>query len=214
MGEFFSDILEWMTMLSPLWAYLIVLAISYGENIIPPIPGDIVVVFGGYLCGLGRLDYLVVVLLSTIGGALGFMTLYVVGVRVGEAVFDPDRLTWLPKHQIYRARSWLQKWGYGVVAANRFLSGARSVISLTVGMAGMSPTKTAAFATLSAAVWTALITYAGMMVGENWRIIVVYLKTYSKFVSLILVIVVLVWSGGIFVKRRRAQKVSGNNGKK
>ena len=190
MEQFFLDLIEWMTGVPSLWAYLIILVIAYGENVLPPIPGDLIIVFGGYLVGLGKLDYFVVVLLATLGGALGFMTMYAVGAHVGRAIFAPDRYRWLPKPYIAKARAWMQRWGYGVVAANRFLSGARSVISLTVGMAHMPAGRTAAFATLSALVWTALITFAGYIVGENWEVVSVYLSRYGQVIIVLLILLI------------------------
>lgn len=193
MADFVSDFVTWMEALPAIWAYGIILLIAYGENVMPPIPGDLVVVFGGYMAGVGQLNLGVVIVLSTIGGAFGFMTMYAVGYWLGEAVLHPDRFTWIPQRQVDKAQRWLHRWGYGVVAANRFLSGARSVISLTVGMARMSPWKTAWWCTFSAAVWTALIAYAGYAVGENWRVVVTYLRLYGRFVlgALVLVGIVL-----------------------
>jgi membrane protein DedA with SNARE-associated domain len=188
MGEFLADLVEWMTALPALWAYGLILLIAYGENVVPPIPGDMVVVFGGYLVGVGKLNMFSVILLSTIGGALGFMTMYAIGYRIGLAVLDPGRLRWLPKAKIQTVRTKLQRWGFGVVVANRCLSGLRSVISLTVGMAHMSPMKTTLYATLSSAIWTALIAWAGYFVGENWAVVSGYLRTYGWVVmGLILV---------------------------
>lgn len=180
--EWFVDIVEWMEQIPPFWAYVVILVIAYGENLVPPIPGDMVIVFGGYLVGIGKLNFLLVVLLSTLGGALGFMTMYVIGRSIGHAVLDRDRLRWLPKDRIERARQWLSRWGYWVVAANRFLSGARSVISLTVGMAETEVRKTAFFATLSAFLWTIAIAYGGYQLGENWPIIVDQLRAYGELV--------------------------------
>ncbi len=190
MEQFFTDLIDWMTGVPPLWAYLIILVIAYGENVLPPIPGDLVIVFGGYLVGLGTLDFFLVVLLATLGGALGFMTMYAVGARLGKAIHNPDRYRWLPKQYIFKAQAWMKRWGYGVVAANRFISGARSVISLTVGMAHMPAGRTAAFATLSAALWTVLITFAGYIVGENWEAVSVYLQRYGQVVMVLLIVVI------------------------
>jgi len=202
MSELATDILQWMTSLPAVWAYAIILVISYGENVVPPIPGDMVVVFGGYLVGVGRLDFFLVVILSTIGGVLGFMTMYAIGYKIGDAVMDPLRLRWIPKDQIARAQRWLEKWGYGIVAVNRFLSGLRSVISLTVGMAHTEPWITALFATLSALVWTALIAYGGFAVGDNWQVILVYLRDYGRVVIGLLVVVAVIYLARLYVRRR------------
>jgi len=206
MGDLFSDISDWMTALPVIWAYVAILAIAYGENVVPPVPGDLVVVFGGYLAGTGKLDFGIVVLLSVVGGTAGFMTMYAIGYRIGDAVMDPNRLRWLPKDQIAKASSWLDRWGYWVVALNRFLSGARSVISLTVGMAHTDSIKTAACAALSAFVWTLLITYAGYALGENWREIAVWLAVYGRVMLGLSVLVVVVWLGYWYLRRRKLKK--------
>ena len=60
MGEVLTDIVEWMSSLPVLWAYFSILVIAYGENVVPPIPGDMIIVFGGYMRGMGRLEMLAV----------------------------------------------------------------------------------------------------------------------------------------------------------
>lgn len=192
MADIVSDFISWMETLPAIWAYGVVLVIAYGENVIPPIPGDMIVIFGGYLAGLGQIDLGVVIVMSTIGGALGFMTMYALGYWLGEAVLRPDRFTWIPQGPVDKVERWLHRWGYGVVAANRFLSGARSVISLTVGMARMAPWQTAWWCTLSAAVWTSLIAYAGYAVGDNWPVVVRYLQLYGWVVLGVIGLVVAV----------------------
>ena len=162
----FSNFFAWMEALSPIWAYVTLLLIAYGENVLPPIPGDMVVVFGGYMAGLGQLHLGVVILLSTVGGA-----------------------QWLPREGFDRAQRWIHQYGYGVIAANRFLSGARSVISLTAGMFRMEVARTAWWCTVSALVWTGLISYAGYAVGENWDLVVTYLRAYGRIVLTILVLI-------------------------
>ncbi len=191
MGDLFVDALDWIQTLSPAWVYVSIIVIAYGENVVPPVPGDMVVVLGGYLAGTGTLDFSLVVLLSTVGGALGFMTMYAFGSMIGEAVVDPERLKWVPKRRVRRARDWLRRWGYGVVAANRFLSGLRSVISLTVGMAHMNPWRTLALATVSSLLWTALIAYLGFKVGENWHVVSDWIRNYGQVILVLIVAFVL-----------------------
>ncbi|MFB6274029.1 MAG: DedA family protein [Salinibacter sp.] len=200
------DFFAWMKALPAVWAYLTLLLVAYGENVMPPIPGDVVVVFAGYMAGLGRLHLGVVIFLSTAGGALGFMTMYAVGHKLGRAVLNPDRLQWLPQQGFDRAQRWLQRYGYGVIAANRFLSGARSVISLTAGMFRMEATRTAWWCTVSALVWTALISYAGYAVGENWGLVVEYLEAYGRIVLTFLILVAVGF--GVRWYWRRGQQAS------
>lgn len=204
MTDLFAGFFDWMEALPAAWAYAALFGVAWLENVVPPIPGDMVVVFGGYLASAGTLSYPVVVTLATLGGALGFMSVYAVGYRFGGAALHAERLRWLPAEGVERARAWVRRWGYGVVAANRFLTGARSVISLAVGLARMDPWKTAAAATFSAAVWTALIAYAGYAVGANWRVIQDYLSAYGRSVLAVALVLVLARLGYVYWSRRRA----------
>jgi membrane protein DedA with SNARE-associated domain len=209
MLDWFSNFFTWMQGLPPVWAYVTLLLVAYGENVAPPIPGDMVVVFGGYLAGLGQLHLGVVVILSTIGGALGFMTMFAIGVRLGEALLDPDRYRWLPRDGLDKARRWIHKYGYGVIAANRFLSGARSVISLTAGMAQMETGRTLWWCTVSAFVWTGLISYAGYAVGDNWQLVVTYLRAYGRVILTGLLIGAAVLVGRWYWRRQRTATGEG-----
>ena len=197
--------------LSPGWIYATVFIVAYLENVVPPIPGDMIVVFGGYLAGLGRVDLVPVILLATVAGTLGFLSMYAVGLKFGEAVLDPDRMRWIPKTAAWKVRTWLQRYGYGVVAANRFLSGARSVISLMVGVARMRVGPVALWATVSAALWTAIIAYLGAIVGDNWAIVGEWLKRYGQGITLALVVGALLYVGVKAWQRRAGSQRNGED---
>ena len=202
MGDLLYDLVAWMSDLPQGWIYFLILVVAYGENVLPPIPGDMIVVFGGYLAGLGRLDVVVVVFLSTVGGSAGFMSMYGLGSKLGTALLTPGRYRWLPKKRFLAARAHLAQWGYGLVAANRFLSGLRSVISLSVGMAHKPVGPTFFWSTVSALVWTILLTAAGFYVGENWEVVGEYLRRYGEVVVIIMVAFVVVQLTRFWFSRR------------
>lgn len=206
MIEIFADFFQWMGSLSPLWMYALILLITYLENVVPPIPGDMIVVFAGYLVATGSLNFVAVVIISTIGGAVGFMSMYAIGYSMGQAVVADDRLAWLPKKRVVRVRKWMKKYGYGIVAANRFLSGARSVISLTVGMAHMAAMPVFLYATLSALVWTGLLTALGYVVGDQWRLIGDYLRQYGWIVLGAIGAFLIYRIARYYVRRRRRER--------
>lgn len=209
MGDLLLDIVAWMTTLPPIWAYGIILGIAWLENVVPPIPGDMVVVFGGYMAGLGLLNASVVAVLATIGGTLGFMTMYAIGHRVGVGLLDPDRYRWLPKQRIKRVRERLQNQGFALVAANRFLSGLRSVISLTVGMAHMHVGKTWLWSTVSSVAWCVLLTVAGVVVGENWEIVSTYLQAWGGVILGLMVLFVIVQTTRYALSRKPSEGSGG-----
>lgn len=192
MGDLLIDIVDWMASLPPVWAYGIILGVAWLENVVPPIPGDMVVVFGGYMAGLGLLNAPLVVFLGSLGGTIGFMSMYYIGHRVGTGLLDPARFRWLPKKRIFRVKEHLQQRGFVLVAANRFLSGLRSVISLTVGMSHMNPSLTWLWSGVSSVLWCTLLTVAGVVVGENWEVVSSWLQAWGSVVLGLIVIVVIV----------------------
>lgn len=179
MEALFSDIFNWISSLNPTWTYVVIFVIAFGENIVPPIPGDMVIVFGGYVASTTGVDFFVIWGVATLGGALGFMALYLFGYSMGNAVYSPDRYKWIPKNKMVKARDWVLRWGYWVIIANRFLAGTRTVISLVVGIAQMDAWKTMVACAISAFVWTGLITYGGYAIGENWEQMAEYLRVYG-----------------------------------
>ena len=163
---------------------------------------------------LSRLDQTVALAVGsswTVAGTLGFMSMYAVGRWIGDAVLDPHRARWIPKQAAWKARRWLQRWGYGVVVANRFLSGARSVIALMVGAAEMRPGPVALWATVSAAVWTGLIATLGAMVGDNWPVIGEWLTRYGQAVTVALAAGLVVYFSAKVWRRRRGSQRNGED---
>jgi len=95
-------------------------------------------------------------------------------------------MRWLPGESISKVQNWIHSWGYFVVAANRFLSGARTVIAFTVGMTRMPSLPVGLLAFLSSAVWVTLITLLGYMLGEEWERVVSYLSRYGQIISVLI----------------------------
>jgi len=204
MVDLITDLVTWMEGLPPELMYLVILVIAYGENVLPPIPGDMIVVFGGYLAGKSTLALSGVIILSTIGGAAGFMTMFYLGRRIGSAIMQPHKYRWLPKDHIATGQRWLKRWGYGLIAVNRFLSGTRSVISLVAGMARMPGRPVLIASTFSAALWCGLIAWLGFVVGDNWEIVGHYLEVYGQVVLWAVVGGVVLYASLRILRRKKA----------
>jgi membrane protein DedA with SNARE-associated domain len=206
--ESVQQLAEWMQGLPPLSLYLVLLGIAYGENVLPPVPGDVAIVIGGYLIGLGLISFVPALVLCSLASTLGFMTMYAIGKALGDAVEDPKRVRWIPKGPVRLVKRWLQRWGYGVVAANRFLSGGRAVIALLSGASDLRVGWTFVLATLSATIWIGLLLYAGYEVGANWESILPILRTYGRVITAVLVLIVAVVVGRWWWRRRYGKTAS------
>lgn len=189
-----ETLVEWLVQI-PLWqVYCIFFVIAYLENIIPPIPGDVLLAFGGYLISIESLNSLVIWSGSTILSVIGFMNVYQVGLRWND--IDKSKIPWSIISRLYkpkleqRVRRAMRKWGYGIIAVNRFLAGTRTVISLIAGMAKMDKWKVLGLSALSSASWNALLLFLGYTVGENWAVIGTYLAIYAKWLIILVAFVI------------------------
>ena len=205
MEQFFAQLLEKTMEVPVIWGYLVVFLISWLENVFPPIPGDVLIVFGGYLAAVGPMTLFPVILFSTLGGTLGFMCMYYIGYYGGGKLLQSPLMRWLPEESISRVQSWLYSWGYIVIAANRFLSGARTVISFTVGTNRMPTLPVGLLAFLSATLWVSLIAILGYLLGEEWERVVDYLSRYGQVVSGA-ILLFLVWQLYKFTRRYRVRR--------
>lgn len=205
-----QSIIEWVEVVPPIGIYLIFFGIAYLENIIPPLPGDVVVAFGGYLAAEGVIRIFPVWSLTTVASVLGFMTMYWLGYRWGEQI-ESQRdshfvLRFIPYKYFSRGKKWMKEWGQGVVVANRFLAGTRSVISLTAGISRLKVWRTSFSSLLSSILWNALLLALGWIIQDNWRIIGGYLSNYGKIILILIAGVIFVK----FLRYYRRKKMEAN----
>lgn len=196
MDAFITQAVEWISSRSALEVYALFAMIAYLENILPPVPGDVLVAFGGYLAALGVLDPFLILAITTTASVIGFMSAYGFGAWWGERLTDPDSTFWIKKvinmEVFERGRRWMQTWGQWVVLSNRFLAGTRSVIALSAGLSHTPFLKTIFSSTISSLVWNSILIGFGWIVRENWETIGGYLNTYGVII-LIVIALFFVW---------------------
>lgn len=181
-----QNIVDWINVVPPIGIYLIFFGIAYLENLIPPMPGDVIVAFGGYLAAEGTVSFMLLFVVTVVASVVGFMNMYWFGKKWGSRIEENPKSHFLLKFIDYKyfqkGKKWMNKWGQWVVFGNRFLAGTRSVISLTTGMSGLRVSYTVINSFLSSILWNALLLGAGWYVQDNWEIIGRYLSNYGKLI--------------------------------
>lgn len=204
--ETLDAIYAWLAGLHPLVVYLAVFGVTYGENLFPPVPGDVLLVVAGMIAATGAVSLPVVVALAAVAGAVGFLTVYVAGRRVGTALLTADRYVFVPKAELRRALDLVPRYGSWIVLVNRFLPGLRSVIGLAVGMSRMPIGRVALLGTISSAAWSALIVGVGYALAGNRAAIAQVLGSFERVGAVllgVLVLAVVVW---IVLVRRKGRR--------
>ena len=96
-----ESLLTSLSTVDALWIYVVLFGIAYLENIFPPSPSDLLIVFGGSLVGMGKLSFLGALLSATAGSTLGFITMYIIGGWFGLAIIEKKRIGFLPLDAIH-----------------------------------------------------------------------------------------------------------------
>jgi membrane protein DedA with SNARE-associated domain len=177
--------------------YLSLALSAFVENIFPPIPGDTITAFGAFLVGTGKLGFVGVYLSTTLGSLLGFLSLFWIGGYLGRHFFLERDYPFFRAKDILKAENWFLRYGYFLVALNRFLPGVRSVISLAAGISRLSTVWVAPMAFLSCAAWNLVWIIVGYNLGTHWDSVEskfsMIMKKYNLAVAIVCVLLFLLW---------------------
>lgn len=194
MEQMINNIIEFLLPQNTLFLYVFLFLSAVIENLIPPIPGDTITVFGAFMVGTGRLGYLPVYLATTIGSVCGFMLLVMVGRLLEREFFMKRNSRLFPAQTIISAEQWFARYGYFVILANRFLPGIRSVISLVSGMARLNLWYVLLLSLISASIWNLIWIQAGFVLGNNWQTVKeqagILLKRYNMAAGILLALII------------------------
>jgi membrane protein DedA with SNARE-associated domain len=181
--------------------YLFLFAIAYLENVVPPIPGDMPIVFVGTLVALSDLSFVSCVVWASVGSVLGFASMYGVGywisTRFQKETSVQVHSCWarmvgkfFPAEHLPEIRAKFEKYGYGLILVNRFLTGSRSIISISAGISRLNFFLTHLCAFISAVAWNILMVSGGYVLGDNWQILGDYITTYGTALTIVVLLVV------------------------
>ena len=183
---------------NPLLGYLAITLVMLLENVVPPIPSEVVMPLAGFLIQQGKLELVPVLLAGLIGTVLGAWFWYGVGRLINE-----ERLErWLAKHgrwlglkvsDLARSRRWFNRHGIAVVFWGRVIPGVRTLVSLPAGIELMPQTTFLAWTTAGSLLWILVLTLAGKALGAGYDQVEVFLKPFSKILVMVLAGALAVW---------------------
>jgi membrane protein DedA with SNARE-associated domain len=200
-----EEIIHYLQTLNPMLVYGLIFGIAFVENIFPPSPSDMVIVFGGTLIGLGRVGFVETLLCATAGSTAGFLVMYKIGDWFGDNILERQRLKFIPIDAVRKVEEWFRTYGYWIIVVNRFLTGTRAVVSFFAGMSELKLVKTTVLCFVSALAWNAILVTSGYLLGQNWERIGFYLRTYSEVVTGIVIVVLLFFLGRYFYTKRNSR---------
>ena len=186
-------------------AYLTICLAMFLENIIPPIPSEIIMPLGGFFVYQQKLNFYILVFWGLFGTILGSLPWYYLGRLVNEkrlASFLDKRGKYLgiSSKDLIKSKKWFDRYGVSLVFWGRLVPGIRTLISVPAGIELMSLRKFLIWTTLGSLIWVALLTYAGYAFGENYLIIETYLDQIKYVLKPILILILIYFLTKFFVR--------------
>jgi len=161
------------------------------------IPSELVLGYGGYVVGLGKMNFWGAVLAGVVGGTMAQLFLYWAGYYGGRPfLLKYGKYILIKENHIVHAEEWFKRYGVGVVFTARFIPVVRHAISIPAGIARMSVWKFIFYTVAAVIPWTILFLTLGRILGENWQqireITEPYLIPTAGF-SFILIMLYILW---------------------
>ena len=177
-------------------AYIAICFAMFLENIIPPIPSEIIMPLGGFFVYQQKLNFYILVFWGLLGTIIGSLPWYYLGKSVNERRLSnfldkKGKYLGITSEDLAKSKRWFDKYGASLVFWGRLVPGIRTLISVPAGMELMPIKKFLVWTTLGSLIWVTLLTYAGYIFGENYRMIDMYLAQIKYFVKPILILILL-----------------------
>lgn len=179
--------------------------LMFAENVLPPIPSEVVMPLAGFAAAQGHLSLPGVVAAGTAGALAGAVLWKVIG-----RLAPPERLAaWLDRHgrwltlegrHLTEAERFFASHGGVTVFVGRLLPGVRTFISVPAGIARMPWVPFLVWSALGTAIWTAALAAAGYLLAAEFHRVERWLDplTGAVIAALILLYVyrLLTWRRG------------------
>ena len=198
---------RWVSGLSGLAIYGVLMALSAVENIFPPVPADVAVVLGAFLARQGTVSAPILGVLCWLANTASAAGTYFYARAHGRRFFATGwRRKLMPPEAIAALETAYHRHGVYAIFFSRFLPGIRAAVTPFAGVAGMSPARALIPAASASAIWYAFLITAGSLLGQSWPRARAMLEDANRALAIVTAIVaglaaLLLW--------RRARRRAG-----
>jgi len=180
LGQLASDLGELLSRSGPAAPGVLFLA-SLMEYLVPPLPGDLVVLLGAWYAVQGVISWPLAFAAATAGAVVGAALDYGIGRWLAPRLdARAARRGPLSAGRLARFVSAYQRWGAALLVANRFMPGLRAFVFIGAGAAGIPFPRVLLLGGVSAALWNALLLAVGGLVVRSLPELVELFRAYSN----------------------------------
>lgn len=173
------------------------------ENLIPPIPSEVILSFSGFISKSTDLSLFLIIIFATIGSLIGAIVLYYLAYFIGLNLlnFKVFKLCGLKKEDTEKSMKHFQKNGYKSIFFGRFIPIIRSFISIPAGLSKMDIRLFLLLTWIGSFIWNTIFVIAGFILQDNWDTLANFFDKYSFFIFLIAIILYII------IKRHKSKKI-------
>lgn len=208
-----SLIVKWGKTLKELIMEFLNMVMSFGyfgiavALMVEVIPSEIVLSYGGFMVGLGHINFVGAVIAGTIGATIAQVILYWIGSWGGRPFLEKyGKYLLIHRKHLDLSEKWFEKYGAGVVFFARFVPVIRQAISIPAGIAKMPLGRFIFYTVLATVPWCILFIYLGIKLGENWSQIKEVTGPYVDVAAVVIIAVFLIFIVAKVWKSRRTFK--------
>jgi membrane protein DedA with SNARE-associated domain len=155
------------------FGYLGIILLITLENVLPPIPSEVILTFAGFMTLSSKLTVWGSVLAATLGAVIGAVILYIIGSyltveRLGRLIDSRlGKILRLKHSDITKTHNFFIKHGPKTIFFGRFVPVIRSLISLPAGMTKMSWKVFVLLTTLGTLIWNIVLILLGALLAKH-----------------------------------------------
>jgi len=185
--------------------YLGVMVAMAIESAMIPLPSELILPFAGFLVSdpakvepltHGPWGFWLVVVVATLGNTLGSLVAYAIGAWGGRPFLERyGKYLLIRAHEIEIAERFFGRWGAQTAFFSRLLPIVRTFISFPAGVARMPLRTFILYSTAGAFIWSTVLVWAGVQLGERWTEIRGALQPFDLAIAVAVVVglAVLLW---------------------
>ena len=154
------------------------------ENVLPPIPSEIIMPLAGFLSENGGTPFWTAVGAGVTGATVGALGWYALARRIGRdrlMGFADGRGRWIgiDRDGLERAHAWFTRHSGRAVFFGRLVPGLRTFISVPAGFTAMPFTTFLLYTFTGTAIWSAALAFAGLLLGRRFEVVEQYIGIVS-----------------------------------
>ena len=185
------DFINWLLAAVNDWGYPGIFILMALESTVLPVPSELVLIPAGYLASQGEMNFLLIVLASTVGSWVGASFNYAFALWVGRPFLERyGKYFFVKPALLHKTDIFFVKHGAISTFTGRLIPGIRHLISLPAGLTHMNFATFSFYTGLGAGIWSLILTSMGYFLGGNEELIKENLPLVSvsvlAFVGLIL----------------------------